>query len=137
MTRVAAAGRRRACVLALAALLVLALAACKPREHANGDPRRTIAVALLESPPRIGPAVVEVRPQLDGAPVTGATVRVVGDMTHAGMVPVVAAAVDVGGGVYRTEGFVFDMAGDWALTVEVTYPDGSERATTLSTPVSR
>lgn len=137
MTRVAAAGRRRAWVLATVVLLVLVLPACKPRERANDDPRRTIALALLESPARVGPAVLEVRPQLDGAPVVGATVRVVGDMTHAGMVPVVADAVDVGGGVYRTEGFVFDMAGDWVVTVEVTYPDGSERAATLSTSVVR
>jgi hypothetical protein len=79
---------------------------------------------------------VEVRPQLDGAPVAGAAVRVVGDMTHAGMVPVVADATDSGGGVYRTTDFLFDMAGDWVLSVDVTYPDGTVRSTSLAVAVA-
>jgi hypothetical protein len=120
----------------LAAILVAALAACEPPADGDADARRPIAVALLERPARVGPATVEVRPQLDGAPVVGATVRVVGDMTHAGMVPVVAEATDVGGGVYRTDDFVFDMAGDWVLSVDVTYPDGTERAAALAVSVS-
>jgi len=93
-------------------------------------------VALLERPAQVGPAIVEVRPQLDGAAVAGATVRVVGDMTHAGMVPVVAEATDAGGGVYRTDDFLFDMAGDWVLSVDVTYPDGTVRSTSLTVSVS-
>lgn len=120
----------------LAVVLVAALAACDPPSDGDADPRRPIAVALLERPARVGPAVVEVRPQLDGAAVAGATVRVVGDMTHAGMVPVVADATDVGGGVYRTSDFLFDMAGDWVLSVDVTYPDGTVRAAALAVSVA-
>jgi hypothetical protein len=122
------------------ALLVLALAlalvACDPPSDGDADPRRPIAVALLDVPARVGPAVVEVRPQLDGASVAGAAVRVVGDMTHAGMVPVVADATDTGGGVYRTTDFLFDMAGDWVLSVDVTYPDGTVRSTSLAVSVA-
>jgi hypothetical protein len=120
----------------IVAVLALALVACDPPSEGDADPRRPIAVALLEAPARVGPAVVEVRPQLDGAAVAGATVRVVGDMTHAGMVPVVADATDVGGGVYRTSGFLFDMAGDWVVSVDVTYPDGTVRATSLAVSVA-
>jgi hypothetical protein len=120
----------------LAVVLVAALAACDPPSDGDADPRRPIAVALLERPARVGPAVVEVRPQLDGAAVAGATVRVVGDMTHAGMLPVVAEAIDVGGGVYRTNDFLFDMAGDWVLSVDVTYPDGTVRAAALAVSVA-
>lgn len=119
----------------LVVALGLALVACDPPSEAEADPRRPIAVALLERPARVGPAVVEVRPQLDGAAVAGATVRVVGDMTHAGMVPVVADATDVGGGIYRTSDFLFDMAGDWVLSVDVTYPDGTTRSTSLAVSV--
>ena len=116
--------------------LALALVACDPPSDGDADPRRPIAVALLDAPARVGPAIVEVRPQLDGAPVPGAAVRVVGDMTHAGMVPVVAEAIDVGGGVYRTNDFLFDMAGDWVLSVDVTYPDGTVRSTALALSVT-
>lgn len=127
---------RRAVAALVAVALALALVACDPPGEGDADPRRPIAVALLDPPARVGPAVVEVRPQLDGAAVAGATVRVVGDMTHAGMVPVVADAADVGGGVYRTEGFLFDMAGDWVLSVDVTYPDGTKRSASLSVSVA-
>ena len=116
--------------------LALALVACAPPSEGDADPRRPITVALLEQPARVGPAVVEVRPQFDGAAVSGAAVRVVGDMTHAGMVPVVADATDVGSGVYRTDDFLFDMAGDWVLSVDVTYPDGTVRTTALTGSVS-
>ena len=116
--------------------LALALVACDPPSDRDADPRRPIAVALLDAPARVGPATMEVRPQLDGAPVPGAAVRVVGDMTHAGMVPVVAEAIDVGGGVYRTNDFLFDMAGDWVLSVDVTYPDGTARSTALALSVT-
>lgn len=119
----------------LAVALALVLVACDPPSEGDADPRRPIAVALLDRPARVGPAVVEVRPQLDGAAVAGATVRVVGDMTHAGMVPVVAEATDVGGGTYRTNDFLFDMAGDWVLSVDVTYPDGTVRSTSLAVSV--
>jgi hypothetical protein len=64
-------------------------------------------------------------------------VRVVGDMTHAGMVPVVANAVDLGGGVYRTEGFAFDMVGDWVITAEVRYPDAVTRQGSVAVSVTR
>jgi hypothetical protein len=121
---------------ALFVALALALAACEPPSEGAADPRRPIEVSLLERPAQVGPAVVEVRPRLDGAAVAGATVRVVGDMTHAGMVPVVADATDVGGGVYRTRDFLFDMAGDWVVSVDVTYPDGTVRATSLAVSVS-
>ncbi|MFN2321632.1 MAG: FixH family protein [Trueperaceae bacterium] len=120
----------------LVVALAMALVACDPPSEGDADPRRPIVVALLERPVRVGPAVVEVRPQLDGAAVAGATVRVVGDMTHAGMVPVVADATDAGGGIYRTSDFLFDMAGDWVLSVDVTYPDGTVRSTSLAVSVA-
>ncbi len=120
----------------LAVALALVLVACDPPSESDADPRRPISVALLEVPARVGPAVVEVRPKLEGADVAGAGVRVVGDMTHAGMVPVVAEATDAGAGVYRTSDFLFDMAGDWVLSVDVTYPDGTVRSTSLAVSVA-
>lgn len=133
MNRTAA---RRALRWLLMVAVAATLIACDPPSDADADARRPITVALLERPARVGPATVEVRPQLDGAPVSGATVRVVGDMTHAGMVPVIADAPEVEAGVYRTADFAFDMAGDWVLSVDVAYPDGTERATALAVSVT-
>ena len=56
----------------------------------------------------------------EGAGIDGASVRVEGDMTHAGMVPVLAEAEGVGDGVYRADDMHFTMAGDWIITITVT-----------------
>jgi hypothetical protein len=92
---------------------------------------------VLPSDPAVGPAAVTVRVARDGAPVKGADVEVTGDMTHAGMVPVVAAAEEVEPGVYRTDAFAFDMAGDWIVTAEVELPGGDEVQGEASTTVRR
>lgn len=57
-------------------------------------------------------------------PVTGATVKIEGNMSHPGMQPVFADATEVGGGQYRAP-FAFGMAGDWVLTVTAVSPSGS------------
>lgn len=59
-----------------------------------------------------------------GAPINDATLNVKGDMTHAGMVPVLAEGVSDGQeGIYRVP-FEWTMGGDWVVTVEVVLPDG-------------
>jgi len=117
--------------------LTLLLAGCKPPAE-RADPSRPIDVVLLTTPARVGPAAIEVRLTVDGAPASGATIGLVGDMTHAGMVPVVApSVVELGGGVYRSEGFAFDMAGDWVITADVRYADGVTRQGSLSVSVAR
>ena len=123
---------------AVAALaLTLPLTACKPPAE-RADPARPVEVVLLTTPARVGPAAIEVRLTVDGAPANGAAVRLVGDMTHAGMVPVVApTVVALGGGIYRSEGFAFDMAGDWVITAEVRYADGVTRQGSLAVGVTR
>src|SRR5690554_7502248 len=76
----------------LSLLLICAfLVACEPpadRMATQGDGSVLIASELLE-PPAIGPAPLVVRlTGPDGAGIDGASVRVEGDMTHAGMQPV-------------------------------------------------
>jgi len=122
--------------LVLLAAVVL-LGGCRPPAE-RADPRRPVEVVLLTTPARVGPAAIEVRLTVDGSPATGAAVRIVGDMTHAGMVPVVAPTVfELGNGVYRSEGFAFDMAGDWVVTAEVRYADGVTREGSLALSVQR
>ena len=89
-----------------------------------------------EGDPELGdsPVIVYVLgPNNDG--VSGATVEVTGDMTHAGMVPVVATATESAPGLYRANDFEFTMAGDWVLTAEVTLPDGSKEIAEASVTV--
>ena len=117
--------------------LTLLLPACKPPAE-RADPARPVEVVLLTTPARVGPAAIEVRLTVDGEPATGAAVGLVGDMTHAGMVPVVApTVVELGAGVYRSEGFAFDMAGDWVITADVRYADGVTRQGSLAVNVTR
>lgn len=83
----------------------------------------------LPEAPAVGPAEVLVY-LLDGtAGVSGAQVTVTGNMTHAGMEPVIAEAVEREPGLYAVPDFDLNMAGDWLLTADVTLPDG-ERAST-------
>jgi hypothetical protein len=60
-----------------------------------------------------------------GQPISDAALSVKGDMTHAGMVPMLA---DVQGGDdegYYNIPFEWTMAGDWVVTVEATFKDGT------------
>ena len=72
----------------------------------------------------VGPATLTVvLGHGDDDPATGATVRLEGHMTHAGMAPVLAAAVERFPGVYEMS-FAFSMRGDWVLLVSAVLPDG-------------
>ena len=135
---------------ALALIVTLALlagaSACRPPADGAGGASRAasanggdaaVEVALLTRPARVGPAALEVRVVRDGVGAGGATVRFTGDMTHAGMVPVLADGLDLGDGVYRSDGFAFDMAGDWVITVDIRHADGSRDQGTLAVQVAR
>lgn len=123
--------------LALGALLALALVACDPPDDGNEASASADGLSVeaqVVDEPAVGPSEVEVTVHEGGEPVTDAEVEVTGDMTHAGMVPVVAPAPHDEGGRYRTEGFEFSMAGDWILTVTVRH-QAEEAETTLEVAV--
>jgi hypothetical protein len=69
----------------------------------------------------------------NGAPASGATIRLEAHMSHPGMTPVVADAVDRGRGAYEAQ-LQFTMAGDWMLVASGTLADG--RRMTKETRVS-
>jgi hypothetical protein len=123
-------------ILWLPFALALFLGACDPPSE-RSDPERPIAVTLTTEPARVGPATLEVAVGWLGVSVTDARVNLVGDMTHAGMMPVLAGTEHVGEGIYRSEGFAFDMSGDWVITAEVVYPDGEKRQGILRVRVAR
>lgn len=134
----------------LALLAIGALAACGPADNegdntsdaAGAASSQTASSVLLrtegEENPTVGPSTVTVfvlNP--DGSGVTGASVEVTGDMTHAGMVPVISSAEETRAGEYATETFEFTMAGDWILTTDVTLPDGTALTDEIELNVAR
>lgn len=111
-------------------LLVLSLlAACRPPEGsgtAGGQAPDGVRTRIeLNGPARIGPVPVTVFLLGDGEGISGATVTVTGDMTHAGMVPVIRTAAETAPGEYTAADFEFNMGGDWFLLAAVTLPDGT------------
>jgi hypothetical protein len=127
-------------LVAIIVSLTTFLVACRPpggAASAAGGRGAAGVEVQLPADPAVGPAVVTVRVARDGAPVAGAEVEVTGDMTHAGMIPVIAPALEAEPGVYRTDAFAFDMAGDWIVTAEVELADGGEARGEASTTVRR
>lgn len=96
--------------LILPAMLVLLLVSCKPTQAEPLD----ADVSISPWPPQVQPSQITVRvpTSLDLV-----SVKVVGDMTHAGMIPVEADAVLKKDGVWEVRGFDLNMRGDWILTI--------------------
>ncbi len=108
--------------------------ACRGEGSAE-SPDLQLDVSVSPTPPMVGPAqVVAFLTDTTGAPLTGAQVLIRGDMTHAGMSPVIDTAEEAGPGRYAVQDFRFTMAGDWILTVQASLEDG--RSTSVREPVS-
>jgi len=110
--------------LALLLLLGSGCARASPQAYSAGV---QITMTAIPFPPHIGDSrlVIQVADMM-GSPIDDAHLAIKGDMTHAGMAPVLVE-VDGGGeaGVY-TIPFEWTMAGDWVVTVDVQLPDGTK-----------
>jgi hypothetical protein len=124
---------------------LLLLAACRPGgdgaagSNAGGASAAAsgLSVTIEVDGAATGPAAVTVGVRTGDEPETGATVKVVGNMTHAGMAPVLADAVEVEPGVYVADAFAFTMGGDWIVDAEVTTEDGREASAEAFLNVAR
>lgn len=113
----------------LLCMVAVLLVACGSTAETADNP--DLQITLL--PVAAGEARDILRVQLRNAaqePLTDATVTLEGNMNHAGMAPVITAAVTdaadgAGDGVYTTP-FPLSMLGDWVITVTVIRADGSE-----------
>ncbi|WP_180969965.1 FixH family protein [Deinococcus planocerae] len=105
--------------------LGLTLGACRAPAARDVDVRLT----TRPDPARVGPTRLDLTL---GMPVT--SVRVEGNMTHAGMAPVRAQAMPAGNGRYVVDAFDFNMAGDWVVTVTARAGDG--RTLTTDVPLT-
>jgi len=116
---------RKARWLVWLALALLALPGCRRVETTDQAPDVQLTLSADPEAPAVGPLRLDVALRdAGGAPIDGATdVSLRGDMSHAGMEPVLATAVGQGDGVYTAD-FAWTMAGDWIVTVVATLPDG-------------
>ena len=106
-------------------ILLIPLAACvrQSQQPAAGDVEMTLAVR--PDPPAVGDATLEITlTDGEGNPIEDARLNVKGDMSHAGMEPVLAEVEGGAGGVYQVP-FSWTMGGDWFVTVEAVLADGT------------
>ncbi len=119
--------RINARIFGLAVVLLLLAPACR-QSSVPPDAASDLLMSLTwmedGQEPAVGRAELVVTLADDeGLPVNGATVALRGDMSHAGMQPVLATATAAGDGRYQTD-FEWTMSGDWIVTVTATLPDG-------------
>lgn len=90
------------------------------------SPAVTVEHAISPDPPTVGPAMVTIK-LADAAarPVSGASVTLEADMSHAGMVPVFEEASETGPGQYQAH-LKFAMAGDWVILLHLRLPGGQK-----------
>jgi len=118
----------RICVI-WAALLVLTLGVLvgcgRASQQPDEAPEVEMTLSVSPDPPLFGRPCEMWITVLDGEgnPIDGARLEIKGDMTHAGMVPVLTETSESEAGVYLTD-FDWTMGGDWIVTVEAVLPDG-------------
>lgn len=110
------------------ALVGLALCACLLAPGCARPPDSEASVVVehevVPRPPRVGAATITLSvADAAGRPVSGAAVKLEGDMAHAGMNPVFGEATELNPGRYRSA-LEFTMAGDWVVLIHLTLPDG-------------
>ena len=115
------------------AVLAIAVTACGPRDAQSTSSTGAgtaagatagLVIDLTLEPLTLGATTATAVLSEAGDPVTGATVTIRGDMTHAGMAPSLGELLEAEPGVYRSDAFEFQMAGDWIITVDVSTDDG-------------
>ena len=106
---------------------LLLLTACGGRNSQQANDADIRLIMAIEST-TVGPtSLIVTVTDAAGVPINDAAISVKGDMSHAGMVPVLADVTGGDDGVYEMP-FEWTLGGDWVVTVEATLPDG--RSTT-------
>ena len=105
---------------------VLVLAGCRGAGETYSPEAAGVDMELsvAPNPPMVGNATLVITlTDVEGQTIDDATVRVRGDMDHAGMQPVLAEAATGDAGDYVVP-FEWTMGGDWFVVVTATLPDG-------------
>jgi hypothetical protein len=103
-------------------LLLLATIGC--RGGAEGLDDVIVDLTIDPDPPRLGLTTLTVTlHDMEGGPIVGAEMSLEGNMNHAGMVPVLAKAIEISPGRYEAP-LEFSMGGDWFVLVQALLSDG-------------
>lgn len=101
-------------------------AGCNRTGRQSAPPPADVVLTMTvePEPARVGEAtLVFTLKTSTGQAIPDAKLNIRGDMSHAGMQPVLATADSGPDGVYRVP-FRWTMAGDWFVLVQVELPDG-------------
>lgn len=109
----------------LALLASMTLTSCLGRADSTSGSGVVITMATSPAKGATPPTHIEVTLKDDaGQPLDGATVTIRGDMTMAGMAPIVTTATAAGHGRYVAGPLTFSMGGDWVISVSGKLADG-------------
>ena len=111
----------------LAMAVVLLLGSGCGRESRNASSSNTqINLTAIPYPAAVGQSRLVIRvTDLAGQPISNAALSIKGDMTHAGMVPVLAEVQGGDAEGYYNVPFEWTMAGDWVVTIEAVLNNGT------------
>jgi YtkA-like len=113
-------------LLTVAAVLSQTFVITACNKQTESSPAVTVEHEITPQPVRVGAATVNLRlADASRQPVTGATVTLEGNMSHAGMGPVFAQAKEMEPGRYQA---ILDltMAGDWTVLTHITLASGQK-----------
>ena len=108
-------------------MVVLLGSGCGRESRNASSANAQISLTAIPFPAAVG-AVALGDPGLQisaGQPISDAALSIKGDMTHAGMVPVLAEVQGGDAEGYYQVPIEWTMAGDWVVTVEVTLANGT------------
>lgn len=84
----------------------------------------SIEQEILPQPARIGQETINLKlADPNGSSISGATIRIEGDMVHPGMAPTFADATEVEAGRYQAH-LQLTMGGDWVILLHIKLKDG-------------
>lgn len=108
-------------------LLILLLSACNGRQSQQSD-TIDLDMTVVPQTTTVGDTILTITlKDTAGAVIDDAELTIKGDMSHAGMQPVLANTSGGINGVY-TVPFEWTMGGDWIVTIDVTLADGRYHA---------
>lgn len=109
--------KMRILLVALFSLMI----GCQPSQDTASDIQ--LNWEITPSPPSVGEATLNVTLRdSTNQLLSGADVRIEGNMSHPGMQPILAEAEEIKPGVYSAP-IQFTMGGDWFFIIESTLPD--------------
>ncbi|MEM7797761.1 MAG: FixH family protein [Chloroflexota bacterium] len=111
-------------LLLLLSISLFALAGCRQSNQPDQLEALQIGIVSPLFPPLVGEDTVRIKVlDANDQPIDDLALNLKGDMTHAGMEPVLSEAIPMGEGIYEVP-FEWTMGGDWILTVDAEDQDG-------------